>query len=126
MEPNCKACDDTHAMGNVPCPECSGDFEHCRGCGKSLVPENQCIADGCPCNSPRGINHGLVPVLTCTCPICDPAQTGSVRRPVHSGMGSDLMALCGKVDGISGHDQVMLTYKDDQVTCEDCRRKMQS
>jgi len=53
----------------------------CRGCGRLLLPENRdSIADGCPCNSVRGVNHGLVPVRTCTCPTCDPAQTGSVRK----------------------------------------------
>lgn len=54
--------------------------EKCRGCGKVLLPENfGMVADGCPCNSPRGVNHGLVPKDTCTCHECDPAQTGSVR-----------------------------------------------
>lgn len=51
----------------------------CRGCGAMLLPENRRIADGCPCNNPRGINHGLVPKNTCTCVECDPAQTGSTR-----------------------------------------------
>ena len=52
----------------------------CRACGKPV--ENDRIADGCPCNSPRGVNHGLVPAYVCTCPECDPEQTGSVRaRP---------------------------------------------
>ena len=51
----------------------------CRGCGKTLLPNNYTIADGCPCNSPRGINHGLVAKNTCTCVECDPAQTGSTR-----------------------------------------------
>ena len=41
---------------------------------------------------------------------------------IHSGMGSDLMALCGKMFGISGHDQVRLSYVDNQVTCVDCLR----
>ncbi len=41
---------------------------------------------------------------------------------VHCGMGSDLMALCGKMLGISGHDQVVLSYVEDQVTCLDCLR----
>ena len=53
----------------------------CRGCGADLKPENYLFADGCPCNSPRGVNHGLVNVLTCTCDECDPAQTGSSRYP---------------------------------------------
>lgn len=41
---------------------------------------------------------------------------------IHAGMGSDLMALCGKMYGISGHDQVRLSYVDEQVTCLDCLR----
>jgi len=61
-----------------------GDFPYsnpdlCRGCGKMILPENRRVADGCPCNSPRGINHGLVPIHTCTCVECDPEQTGSTR-----------------------------------------------
>lgn len=51
----------------------------CRGCGQPLLPENVRIADGCPCNSERGVNHGLVAVSTCTCGDCDPEQTGSTR-----------------------------------------------
>jgi hypothetical protein len=41
---------------------------------------------------------------------------------VHRGMGSDLMALCGKIEGISGYDQVRLTYIDEQITCVNCLR----
>ena len=51
----------------------------CIGCGAPLLPENRTITDGCPCNHPRGINHGLVPKNTCTCQLCDPAGTGSTR-----------------------------------------------
>lgn len=51
----------------------------CQGCGKPLFPENKRFADGCACNAPRGINHGLVPKNTCTCVVCDPAQTGGTR-----------------------------------------------
>jgi hypothetical protein len=51
----------------------------CRACGKDLTPECAWVADGCPCNSPRGVNHGLVPRRTCTCVRCDPEQTGSTR-----------------------------------------------
>ena len=51
----------------------------CRGCEKPLLSENRSIADGCPCNSERGINHGLVPPEVCTCKICDPAQQGCSR-----------------------------------------------
>jgi len=52
----------------------------CQGCNKFLLIDNYRIADGCPCNSPRGVNHGLVPTLTCTCVKCDPQQTGSSRK----------------------------------------------
>lgn len=51
----------------------------CRGCKEPLVPENSRVADGCPCNSGRGINHGLVPSRVCTCDECDPEKTGSSR-----------------------------------------------
>jgi hypothetical protein len=51
----------------------------CRACGGMILPENRGIADGCPCNSARGVNHGLVPKNTCTCVECDPNQTGSTR-----------------------------------------------
>ncbi len=58
----------------------ASDENLCRGCGAPLrLPENQRIADGCPCNSARGVNHGLVRKNTCTCIECDPEQTGSVR-----------------------------------------------
>jgi hypothetical protein len=53
----------------------------CKGCGQPLKLENYRIADGCPCNSGRGINHGLVDRRTCTCPHCDPDYTGSTRYP---------------------------------------------
>lgn len=62
----------------------------CQGCGKPLlesydgVPSDR-ICDGCPCNHGRGINHGIVPTYVCTCDVCDPAQTGSVReKPVEA------------------------------------------
>jgi hypothetical protein len=69
-----------------PSEDENGDFPYsnpdlCRACGKMILPENRRIADGCPCNSPRGVNHGLVPKNTCTCLECDPAQTGSTRYP---------------------------------------------
>jgi hypothetical protein len=54
----------------------------CKGCNKPLDGRDYRIADGCPCNSARGINHGLVPVNTCTCVVCDPEQTGSTRYPL--------------------------------------------
>jgi len=62
------------------------NVDQCRACGKPLDPRNTKVADGCPCNSPRGINHGLVPVLTCTCVECDPSQTG--RHPTPSAGGT--------------------------------------
>lgn len=53
--------------------------QNCLGCGALLFYENRRIADGCSCNSPRGINHDRVAKNTCTCIECDPAQTGSTR-----------------------------------------------
>ncbi len=51
----------------------------CRGCHRLLLPENLTMADGCACNSPIGVNHGLVPKETCTCFICDPTISGCSR-----------------------------------------------
>lgn len=60
----------------------------CRGCGSVLFTANfDKVADGCPCNSERGINHGLVPKNTCTCPECDPNRTGVARSPTQSPRG---------------------------------------
>lgn len=63
------------------CPRAGGE---CRGCRKPLLKANRTMADGCPCNSLRGVNHGLVPKDTCTCTVCDPEQTGSARRVTSS------------------------------------------
>jgi hypothetical protein len=52
----------------------------CRGCGKPLTG-TETVCDGCDCNSPRGINHGLVPTHVCVCPVCDPDNTGAPRPP---------------------------------------------
>ncbi len=60
----------------------------CRHCRRQLVPENETLADGCPCNSGRGINHGLVPTHTCTCSQCDQAQTGGTRPKPITGVDS--------------------------------------
>jgi hypothetical protein len=69
------------------CPMAGGT---CRGCQKPLLKANRAtIADGCPCNSPRGVNHGLVPKNTCTCLVCDPAQTGSVRAAAEGEKSND-------------------------------------
>jgi len=57
---------------------------------------SQWIADGCRCNSPRGINHGLVPVDVCTCVECDPEQTGASRAGVTK-MRSRIAALEAEV-----------------------------
>jgi hypothetical protein len=53
-------------------------LNRCRACGRTLS-ENPGIADGCECNAPRGVNHGIVPQHVCTCTQCDPQQTGAVR-----------------------------------------------
>lgn len=65
---------------DCPCERFVFNKYACRACGKPIM-SNSGIADGCPCNSSRGINHGLVPTSVCTCKECDPAETGSVRPP---------------------------------------------
>lgn len=55
------------------CPKCGGEifhrlgqpgeFDHkcieaCRGCGQPLLEDNCWMYDGCPCNSPAGVNAG--------------------------------------------------------------------
>lgn len=66
----------------------SSRTDPCRACGKPLLPENVSVADGCPCNSARGVNHGLVAKTTCTCVECDPEQTGSTRPLPGKGRGA--------------------------------------
>jgi len=39
--------------------------KNCRGCGELLLLENINVDDGCPCNSPRGVN--LVPKQCTLC-----------------------------------------------------------
>ncbi len=51
----------------------------CAECGRPLLLRNVGVADGCPCNAPRGINHGRVPRDVCTCEECDPKRSGSSR-----------------------------------------------
>lgn len=64
--------------------------EVCRGCGEWLKAENLNVADGCMCNSPRGINHGIVLKCVCTCDECDPESTGTSRfENVRVVMGKD-------------------------------------
>lgn len=52
----------------------------CNECKQPLLPRNFTIADGCPCNSFRGINHGIVEKDICTCDKCDPKKTGASRK----------------------------------------------
>ncbi len=37
--------------------------EKCNGCGQPLLLEHLFVDDGCPCNTPRGVNF---PPLACT------------------------------------------------------------
>lgn len=48
--------EDEHApsgpsVGGLLCVE-----KNCKGCGNPLVTENAWMTDGCPCNSPLGVN----------------------------------------------------------------------
>ena len=55
-------------------PEVTPAHPVCRGCNQPLKAENAWMSDGCPCNSERGINHGLVPKEVCTCEECAEAD----------------------------------------------------
>jgi len=44
--------------------------EACNGCGKPLLLENLYVDDGCPCNTPRGINFQPQPCQTCRTDNC--------------------------------------------------------
>ncbi len=80
----------------------------CRGCERPLLKANRNMADGCPCNSPRGINHGLVPPETCTCDNCDPKGSGSSRY------GLELTANDrARID--SAHKRVVKKFTDSTV-----------
>jgi hypothetical protein len=90
-------------------PDIYTDCDGCRACGKPLFPENRRIADGCPCNSGRGINHGLVATNTCTCSACDPAQTGGTRQPIRAQYQARialLEAALEKADEMAHHYKV--------------------
>ena len=39
--------------------------EKCNGCGKPLLLENLYCDDGCPCNTPRGVNFTPEPCSIC-------------------------------------------------------------
>ena len=39
--------------------------EKCNGCGRWLLMENLYVDDGCPCNTPRGVNFKPQPCATC-------------------------------------------------------------
>ncbi len=39
--------------------------EVCNGCGKPLLLEHLYVDDGCPCNTPRGVNFTPMPCQTC-------------------------------------------------------------
>lgn len=111
----------------------SGEAEteqRCIGCSALLLTANfDGIADGCPCNSSRGINHGLVPKHTCTCEECDPAQTGSVRKlseqpqapePSGSAITSPRSAgAAGSRDGAppTGPDEAAPTFMRRHIAC---------
>ena len=42
---------ETDIIGGFPVAE-----PNCKGCGKPLTLENASLTDGCPCNSPLGVN----------------------------------------------------------------------
>lgn len=49
--------------------------ENCKSCGKPLLLRNLFVDDGCPCNSPRGVNFVPLP--------CDLCKTDNCVKPGH-------------------------------------------
>lgn len=56
---------------------------HCKACGAALLLENLLVCDGCPCNSPNGVNFDPKPCAICKVDCC--------TRPGHR-----LLALFGE------------------------------
>jgi hypothetical protein len=48
--------------------------QRCHGCGSRLDPENAFVDDGCPCNSPRGINFEPAECRICKEPCVKPGH----------------------------------------------------
>lgn len=46
----------------------------CNGCGHPLLLENLLCEDGCPCNTPRGVNYKPVPCAICGEPCTRPGH----------------------------------------------------
>jgi len=44
--------------------------ERCKGCGAPLLLENLFVDDGCPCNTPRGVNFEPKPCKVCQVENC--------------------------------------------------------
>ena len=114
------------------CPRQLSVTPSCRACGAPLLPESSNVADGCPCNAPRGVNHGLVSTVTCTCKECDPAQTGSSRLgsaapPAPQGETEAAILertgrkILGTHPGPPCKHERLQTNNGYQIFCRDCR-----
>lgn len=79
----------------------------CNGCGQPLVPENLWLEDGCPCNTPRGVNgegtyiaNSLRSVLTARVDVPPPdtdklwPMTSEILNSIRAKIVSALIARC--------------------------------
>lgn len=74
-ERDCTCPDDWYSSTHHPsCAVVQGSNpslqRYCRACGKSLRLENLFVDDGCPCNSPRGVNLTPQPCALCKTEHC--------------------------------------------------------
>lgn len=84
----------------------------CRACGKPLLLANLLVDDGCPCNSPRGVNFAPQPCALCKTEECvKPAhrlEADAVARLIQWAEASNSMSVSVAVGWaarmVYGHD----------------------
>jgi len=80
----------------------------CSACGKPLALENLYVDDGCPCNSPRGVNFKPQP-----CRLC---KTDNCVKPGHR-----LNELFGVAASQPPQELEGLRETFDKITCQYCK-----
>jgi len=92
---------------NAPVPTNPNIPTQCNGCGKPLFLENLYVDDGCPCNTPRGVNFKPAPCPTCKTDNCvkpgDLNDIPSKPRGVKLDAPPKLEAFCKHDEGSHPH-----------------------
>lgn len=86
----------------------------CNGCGKPLLLENLYVDDGCPCNTPRGINFE-----TRGCAIC---REDTCCKPGHRLVelfGFDANEFRELAASIADDEEARLRKIDEESHCDD-------